>query len=292
MTNSTVGEKIKYIRYQNNLSQFKFASEIGVSESTVFRWEVGERTPSKPHAKKICEKFDVPQDWFLEVFDTEMFDPATKTEQLKKIDTSTVGGRVQFLRLTNEMSLGQFADEFAVKPIVVSRWETNKSKPQGPKAMKIADKFGVSLRWLLSGDFEETVQNVETSNFGARIKFLRERSKMSHRVFASKIGVSPYIPSRWEKDYIPSKTNLKKIAELFNVSVDWLRDGVGTMQDKFSMPEMPELEKSDNLTSDKQYVLGLLSTLSDERQGRLLGYLDALYMEELITEKSRWDDGN
>jgi len=85
---------------------------------------------------------------------------------------------------------------------------------------------------------------------------------------------------------------LKKIAELFNVSVDWLRDGVGTMQDKFSMPEMPELEKSDNLTSDKQYVLGLLSTLSDERQGRLLGYLDALYMEELITEKSRWDDGN
>lgn len=222
----TIGEKIKYIRKENYLSQGKFAAKIGISESTVSHWEKGKRKPSKPHAKKIIEIFSVPQDWFIEVLDTEMFDLSAKNELLRSIDISTMGGRIKFLRANNEMSISEFAAEFAVLEISVSNWEADKSKPMGPKAMKMAEKFGVSLKWILSGCDDETSQNTDTSTFGGRIKFLRERSKISHRMFASKIGVSSSISTRWEKNYMPSEANLNKVAEFFNVSKFWLRHGI------------------------------------------------------------------
>lgn len=54
-----ISERIKYIRKITYLSQESFAKEIGVSFSTVNRWENGKTKPSYVAMKKInsfCNK--------------------------------------------------------------------------------------------------------------------------------------------------------------------------------------------------------------------------------------------
>ena len=48
-----VSEKIKDIRRKSLLSQIEFADEIGVSFSTVNRWENGKTAPNYQTLKKI-----------------------------------------------------------------------------------------------------------------------------------------------------------------------------------------------------------------------------------------------
>ncbi|UUV26067.1 MULTISPECIES: helix-turn-helix domain-containing protein [Lysinibacillus] len=58
---------------------------------------------------------------------------------------------------------------------------------------------------------------------GKRIKYLRERSKISQIDFAKKIGVSNAVLSRYESgDRKPDYDTLQLIADFFEVSTDYL----------------------------------------------------------------------
>jgi putative transcriptional regulator len=60
-----VGEKIKEMRQKNLLSQTDFAEELGVSFSTVNRWENNKAIPNYQAQKKIkefCDKKGIPFD--------------------------------------------------------------------------------------------------------------------------------------------------------------------------------------------------------------------------------------
>lgn len=59
----TFAEKIKRVRRQLLLSQTDFASELGVSFSTVNRWENGKTIPNYKAIKKIdgyCRENSIP----------------------------------------------------------------------------------------------------------------------------------------------------------------------------------------------------------------------------------------
>ncbi|MFC7783318.1 helix-turn-helix domain-containing protein [Rossellomorea sp. GCM10028870] len=61
------------------------------------------------------------------------------------------------------------------------------------------------------------------SSLGSNIKKLRERENISQKDFAQKIGVSNVVLSRYEKDERkPDYDMLKKIADYFEVSIDFL----------------------------------------------------------------------
>ena len=59
----TFAEKIKSVRHQSLLSQTDFAKELGVSFSTVNRWETGKSVPNYKAIKKIdcyCRENNIP----------------------------------------------------------------------------------------------------------------------------------------------------------------------------------------------------------------------------------------
>ena len=56
----TFGENIRALRKTRNLSQEKFANEIGSNQMTVSSWEVNSRMPSLQTIKHIAEVFRVP----------------------------------------------------------------------------------------------------------------------------------------------------------------------------------------------------------------------------------------
>ncbi|UXH44432.1 helix-turn-helix domain-containing protein [Rossellomorea vietnamensis] len=61
------------------------------------------------------------------------------------------------------------------------------------------------------------------SSLGSNIKQLRERENISQKDFAQKLGVSNVVLSRYEKDERkPDYDMLKKIADYFEVSIDFL----------------------------------------------------------------------
>jgi putative transcriptional regulator len=63
MASMKFGKAVKEIRIKALLSQAAFAKEIGVSFSTVNRWEMGKAKPRYDALKKIkgfCEKNSIP----------------------------------------------------------------------------------------------------------------------------------------------------------------------------------------------------------------------------------------
>lgn len=109
--------------------------------------------------------------------------------------------------------------------------------------------------------------------------------------FAEKIGVSSNTVHRWEKGkHVANMRWLMKIAKLFDVSLSWLSNGTEPKSNavKVDVAAIDVLPKKDPAECDynKEHFFALFSTLSVTRQGRLLGYLDAMCREELLSINS------
>ncbi|SHO50164.1 helix-turn-helix domain-containing protein [Anaerocolumna xylanovorans] len=70
-----IGDRIKKIRKELDLTQAEFGARIGSVQNTVTGYESGRRNPSAPVIALICEKFNVCEEW-LRNGNGEMFKPA------------------------------------------------------------------------------------------------------------------------------------------------------------------------------------------------------------------------
>ncbi|NSW92617.1 MAG: helix-turn-helix transcriptional regulator [Firmicutes bacterium] len=60
---STLRERIRMLRIENNLTQEEFGKLFGIVKSTVSLYESGKSTPDIQTQKKICEYFNISLDW-------------------------------------------------------------------------------------------------------------------------------------------------------------------------------------------------------------------------------------
>nr|DAJ00152.1 MAG TPA: helix-turn-helix domain protein [Caudoviricetes sp.] len=58
----TLGKRIREIRLENDMSLRDFAKVVGVTDTTVMKWEKDERKISFENAIKISKTFDAPLD--------------------------------------------------------------------------------------------------------------------------------------------------------------------------------------------------------------------------------------
>lgn len=66
MNQEKVGKIIKKIRIENNLTQEKFAEELGVTYQAVSKWENGKSLPDISLIKEICNKYNIDINSFLD----------------------------------------------------------------------------------------------------------------------------------------------------------------------------------------------------------------------------------
>lgn len=65
--------------------------------------------------------------------------------------------------------------------------------------------------------------NEKNNTFATRIKELRLKNNLTQKDIAEKIGLTPTGISYWESgNAVPNYDTLKKLADLFNVSIDYL----------------------------------------------------------------------
>ncbi|WP_213996155.1 MULTISPECIES: helix-turn-helix transcriptional regulator [Tepidanaerobacter] len=72
----TIGQRIKQLRLENNLTQEDFGKLFGIVKSTVSMYENDKSIPDDEIKKKIAEYFQVTLDWLMGISDTPT--PAAK----------------------------------------------------------------------------------------------------------------------------------------------------------------------------------------------------------------------
>ncbi|MGG5333746.1 helix-turn-helix domain-containing protein [Enterococcus sp. AZ163] len=101
---------------------------------------------------------------------------------------------------------------------------------------------------------------------GDRIKLLRQKNNLTQKELATKLKLSHQTIGSWERDRTePSAEHLKKLAQIFDVSVDYL---VGYKIDIIS--------KDRNYTRYRKDILKKIddSTISDEEMKEILTFID------------------
>lgn len=73
-----IGDRLKKLRKELDLTQAAFASRIGSVQNTVTGYESGRRNPSAPVISLICREFGVSEDW-LRTGAGEMFAPKSES---------------------------------------------------------------------------------------------------------------------------------------------------------------------------------------------------------------------
>ena len=63
--NDTIGNRLRILRMEHEISQRKLAEELGISNSTVARAESGGSIPDTYIVMKYAEHFCVSTDWIL-----------------------------------------------------------------------------------------------------------------------------------------------------------------------------------------------------------------------------------
>jgi transcriptional regulator with XRE-family HTH domain len=83
------------------------------------------------------------------------------------------------------------------------------------------------------------------------------------------LGISRGSVTSWKKGAVPNNTTLLKIANYFNVSVDFLLNGDAEEKEK----PLEELKEPDEKDTE---ILAMYSRLSDEQKKQALSYLEYL----------------
>lgn len=139
--------------------------------------------------------------------------------------------RLKELRLGKGITQAQFANIFNISAGTIAMWETEKRTPDLETVRRIAKFFDVTVDYLV-GDENESVKadkNVsprlskEDAMFSTKLKELREKNKLNQSELASIFNVTQGTVGNWETERrTPDLETIKKIANYFNVSVDYL----------------------------------------------------------------------
>ena len=102
--------------------------------------------------------------------------------------------------------------------------------------------------------------------YGVMIQRLRKSRKMSQKELGDHLGIGISTISMWESEKRePDLTHLMAIAELFEVSVDYILYGK---------------KEEYNLTSDEAYALMLFRRLSRDKKHEVKGFIKGIHLSD------------
>lgn len=183
----------------------------------------------------------------------------------------SIGARLYNLRVDNKLSRAELAEKFGVARNTVFRWEQDKFAPKRSALVRLADFYGVSVDWILNGI------SVEENSLEKRLN----------------------IPNFRREAPLPEASGVSKEAAEHGGLEDAFSNGSeepgGDMEGRLEesaagyIPEASDraIHGIMDANAEEKHLITLFRMLSRGRQGRLLGYLDALCCEELAEKKAK-----
>lgn len=106
----TLGERIKKLRKALDLTQQKFAEQIGTTQNVLANYESGRRNPSSSAFNNICKTFNVSETW-LRTGEGEMFLRRTEEDELAAAVERLITGESAEFKRRLVVALSSLKDE-------------------------------------------------------------------------------------------------------------------------------------------------------------------------------------
>lgn len=113
------------------------------------------------------------------------------------------------------------------------------------------------------------------NNFGERLKYLREKNKMYQSELAEKLNLAPSTISMYERgDRDPDTSTLSKIAEIFNVTTDYLLGRTDKLKDKDIEDEKliiaarSDVDLSELTEDEQKYILDFIKMIKNNKKNK------------------------
>ena len=126
--------------------------------------------------------------------------------------------RIEQLLCINGISAKQLLTELGLSNSAISEWKKGKAKPSLSAVTKIADYFNVSIDYLVNG---ESPKNENFTLFKEKFICLCDEKALSPSFVCHEIGISSTAFSYWSDKAVPRKETLMKIADYFDVSINY-----------------------------------------------------------------------
>ena len=113
--------------------------------------------------------------------------------------------------------------------------------------------MGISIKRYLKNFFKNFKRN--RMEFSERLKTLRKQAQLTQVDVAEKLGISQPAYASWERGIKkPTQENLVKIAQILNVSVDYLVGNSDYTEDKLDNIELLFRMNSKGLTDEEKEI--------------------------------------
>lgn len=135
----------------------------------------------------------------------------------------------------DHMSQTELAKYLGVTHGAVWHWLKGNNHPKEKQFHMICDLYDLPIERYVKerNDFAEgrkkkakRKSKPEFDFDGDKLRKMMADRRLSKRVLAEKVGVSKSAPGKWCNGICPSKENLNKLADCFNVAPDYFRKGV------------------------------------------------------------------
>ena len=195
--------------------------------------------------------------------------------------------KINSLRQEKNLTLKELADILGVSEATVSRWENGKSDIRGKNLKKLSDFFDVSESYLLG--------YIERPSLPNRLRELRKEKKISIEQLSTKVGIDEgrIIALESREDFQNIKKNdayysdVKKLADFFNTTIDYLEGRVGYKEDIFYTDLASAIFSE--FSSLAFSTIATMKYLSVESQRKILEYSRFIAIEEARKLKT-WEE--
>ena len=241
----TVGERIKQRRKQLGINAEQVAADLGVSPSTVYRYENGAiEKMGIDKLEPLADALHTTPEYLMGWTD----DPIN----YKGAQTLDIARKLYLLRTENGLTQAQLAEIAGVSDKAVSAWENGTREPKIGPMQKVCDHFGIDVHVFI--DTANDIYKPFPDDRGIIAeyplpysvfeKLMTEAGETPYQV-AKATGVAQSTLSDWKTGKSsPWNPTLKKLADHFGVSVSYLKGE----SDNQSIKKEPATPTGDELT--------------------------------------------
>ncbi len=155
----SIGDNIKSLRKENNLTQKELAKKIDISASTIGMYEQNRRDPDTETLRKIAEFFEVSTDYLLGVSDDNKFGNHFffffQDDDLKTIFTS----RLKLSMEKNNIDVQDILFETEISADNMEKYIEGESEPTLEDLCALSDILDVTTDYLLGRDNSPTTKS-------------------------------------------------------------------------------------------------------------------------------------
>lgn len=213
-------KRIKELREERKLTQAIVANRLNIPQNTYSQYESGKREIKLITLIEISKFYNVSISYLLD--ETDLRSSSTIT------DTNILSNRLRKLRIESGYTQKELANKLGIAQATYSRYgtKTRHMIPSISRLKKLAKIFNVSISYLLGETNERPSSNskkLSSTHFTENLNLLRKTKGFSQAELSKKLGISRQTYNNYEKGIrFPNKDTLGKLAEFFNVSVEYL----------------------------------------------------------------------